>query len=1361
VIQPVRFYAYIIALYLLLIPGGATANQINTFHRDIPADYIIAGNLDHELGQRWLKARSLSGQGELEQSRIQYILLLHSYPDLLQARYEYVEVLQSLERFKEAEVELELLLEIDPLNLDYKQILGTLFLEHGQERQGMVLLSEVWQEREDVEVGHLLYRAYKQQGLKEKALPVLEALYRQSPDDIRLHEELFTLYLELGDDVKAQNFAPPVTENSPASLKRFIAAAQLHQRLGLEHIAADYWQAVLRKQPDFKLAHENLARYYTQNSRASEALPHKLFLYSRTEDNGRIAGEIGDYYVKANECSQAVFFLERSLASEPDQVERVRGLAYCYRQLGVIVDSAHYFELYLRLQNEPAPADRLSAALVFVEAGMKAEAAEQYRELLVQNPGDLDLLVALAQVETSRARFAQALTVWKQVAKRKPDDLASRLEILSLSEKLGKEDIHTVLTEIHALDKNNHRVSLLLALAAFENGDTAQGWNLFQPLGVCELFSADLLALRGEIYLFLNQPEHGFTDLAEAYRKDVNLPADKVLSYLEVAGVLGRLDIVYQLNQRYQFSQSADLHHVLLYADGLAECGDFPGALALYTQILGSDNRDLWPSAHHGLAEMYGRHGFAFAAEQEDRLNWLESKDSTALLRLVHNGLRQGENGEAEYWLDQYRVSGKGFDPLVYHAEMQLLAADGEPERALRLAADFRQSCRDAGVDCREAEMLIALEKTEILFQEDRLDTAHAAMGSLAETYPDEILPEVYGLKWAEYFELPAGIAPSAEQILQGASGEAGDLYTLQHDAQELGLLDFTTQINRKLYNEHPQSLKYGLALISSLVAKSSFDEALNIIAELQLVYPESFLLRLYGARVSLATGDFQKGLDFIGTTRSDFSLFEPELLRARFLWGLARWDDALRVYAENIKPYAEDEFLREIEALQLQLPPAAEPSLWVRVVKPLAVKRTPLERSFTLSGGTSADAYAVARLGTGFFARKRWQDFFAEELAARKSIRRREFFHAVNQYEAMGDALVEPTLLFDLAGVYASLKRVGDEAVIYEKIQDINPDFPGLAQAMNRNKLQRRPRTGVQLTYLSEEGWGGYKDMTVWQQNVHGWYSPRPRTELFLGATHLYHSAADSEETVQGNEVLAGFTSNVLDYFRIDMSGGVHMLADDYPDKGVFSVSLTGMANDFLKSHIGVERRVVKDTMASLNRGITAEEYTAQATVDLFPRLQVGGKLSRIHYSDDNEMNGYSLWGTLILQPQPNYLYLRGGYEFMDHQDGAGGTGAVLDDGFTEDDHPYWAPVNYWRNQYTLGYQYTYAETLFGHHLPGVVSALYLLEYDSDGELFHHLGAGLHMEITESWIFSFDGAVDFADDYDGCRVDGTLEYRW
>jgi hypothetical protein len=226
-------------------------------------------------------------------------------------------------------------------------------------------------------------------------------------------------------------------------------------------------------------------------------------------------------------------------------------------------------------------------------------------------------------------------------------------------------------------------------------------------------------------------------------------------------------------------------------------------------------------------------------------------------------------------------------------------------------------------------------------------------------------------------------------------------------------------------------------------------------------------------------------------------------------------------------------------------------------------------------------------------------------------------------------------------------------------------------------------------------------------------------------------------------------------------MSGGVHILGDHYPNKGVYDISITGMAGDLFESYIGMKRRVIKDTIASLNRGITVNEYIAQTTIDVFPRLQVGGKLVFANYSDENDMSGYSVWGVLALQTQPDYLYFRLGYEFVDHQNSAGGTGAVLEDGFQKDDHPYWSPVNYWRNQYTLGYKHTYSDDILGRQIPGFLSARYSLDYDSEGELFHQIVTGLHLEVTETWLFSFNGSVDFSDMYDGFSVDCTLDYRW
>ena len=1336
---------------LLLFPCGLYAS--NDVVPDVPADYIIAGNLNHELGQRWLKARGLKGQNEFEQSRIQYITLLESYPDLIQARFEYVQVLQVLGRFKEMAVELEILLDLDPDNVRYKQKLGTLLLEYGHENQGVLLLEDVWQERQDVALGQLLYRTYVKRGLKKKALPILEYLYKQSVNDAQLQDELFVLYIDLDNDQKAQNFAPVLSEKTVHPLSRLILAAHLYERLGLDHLAADYWQAVLKQQPDYQLAHENLVRYYTANSRDGEALPHKIFLYSHTDDDGEIAGEIGDHYVQVSECKQAVFFLKRSLLASPNQVDRQRKLAYCYKAIGETIEAAHAFNEYFKLQSSPSSEDRLNGAIVFDAASMFSKAAYQYRQLLVETPGDVEILSALARVETARGNYDEALTCWKQVAQRKPDDVACRIQILDLSDRLRIDDVHEILVEIHALDQNNHKVSLLLALAALKNGNIEQGLKLFAPLAQRELFSADLLALRGEIFLMLGQPEHSFKDFTEALTKAPDVPVSVVPRLLQVAGILGRLDIVYDLNAKHHFSESGDLSVVLIYAHALAESGDFTGSMKMYEKVIVSGNHGLSLQARQGLGRLYARYHFDYEAEQEDRINWLSSKDSKSILNVVLLALSNNNNDEAEFWLDRYTLSGEGFDSSIYYAEIQLLIADDELEQAVELGQEFDVICNESKADCTETALLIKIQSAQILFQQGEVALAFAQLEQLQHEYKGEILPLVAQLQMAVKLGDSSLRIALQDSLLRMVRADAGDMFELQTVAKEYELFNFARALNRKLYKAHPKSLKYGLALVDSLIAKSYFDEALDVILKLETMYPDTFLLSLNGAEISLAMGEFNQGLTFIAKVeQTDF--YREELVRTRLLWGDFQYDEALRIYENNLTPEVEDSFLSECKVLGVSELPDQNPSLWLRVVGPMADKPSPLEKSFK----SSNNRYAL--VGTSFFADKKWQDLFALEFEVRRAVRRRELFYAVNQFKAMGDQLTEPTLLFDLAGVYSSLNRVGDEAVIYEEINRINPDFPGLVQAMTRNELRRRPRTGVTVQYNEEDGRDGYKDIRKWQHEVRGWYSPKPRREGVIAASHLYYNG-DKGKSVRGYKMEMGVSSNVLDHFQLEMNGGVHLLGDDYPNKGVFNVSITGMAGDFLESYFGMKRRVVNDTLASLHRGIIKDEYTARATVDLFPRLHIGGELIFADYSDDNDMSGYSFWGILILQTQPDYVYFRFGYEFVDHKNGAGGSGAFLEDGFQGDDHPYWSPVNYWCNQYTMGYKHTYADNILGHQIPGFLSANYSIDYDSEGDLFHHVSTGVHLEITPSWLFSFNGSVDLGDEYDGYNLDTTLEYRW
>ncbi len=236
---------------------------------------------------------------------------------------------------------------------------------------------------------------------------------------------------------------------------------------------------------------------------------------------------------------------------------------------------------------------------------------------------------------------------------------------------------------------------------------------------------------------------------------------------------------------------------------------------------------------------------------------------------------------------------------------------------------------------------------------------------------------------------------------------------------------------------------------------------------------------------------------------------------------------------------------------------------------------------------------------------------------------------------------------------------------------------------------------------------------------------------------------------------------SKFFDSLQLQATVGGHALSGNHASVGVYDFSATGLAGDRFESYIGLRRQVVDETLASVGRILTAQVYEARAELDLLPRLQAGGEVRRTEYSDDNEMNGYSIWFSSVLVPEPHFVKATVLYEFLDAQGENEATGIVLSDGFSADDHPYWSPVNYWRNHFGLHYKHKLSDDVLGRSTPSFFTAGYSFSYDVAEDTVHVFQAGFNMEISNSWIIKVETEFEESDRYRTRDFFGTLLYRW
>ncbi|MEN8256901.1 MAG: tetratricopeptide repeat protein [Thermodesulfobacteriota bacterium] len=1318
-----------------------------------------------ESGQEWF-ASWMAAREEVRQERPVaalnlYKWLLSQRPELLEARWEYVQLLLVLERHEAAGENLEILLDRNPDNLFYQQAQGVLLLSTGKTRRGVVYLARVWAaDNERFDVGMNLYKAYMTLGEKVKALPVLEGLHRKKSDDVSLQKALFHLYVEQGNDQQAQALGASLANSEEASFDLILLVAQVHDRLGLTHLAAEYWQKLIVFRPDYSPAHAHLGEYYSAQGREAEALPHLLHGYSKDPNNNILAGRIGAIYADSHKYAKAISFLEQYLREFPDHIQENLLLAQSYKATGDVNKSARFFDLYLRLEKNP-PADiRLQAAEVFTDTGDKKKAVDQYQSLVTGEGGNEKYLVNLAKNLTATGQYNQALAEWQKIAASQPEDIASRLEMVSLYEILGRRaDMVAMLEEIHSIDANNHLVTLKLAEFYFLQGNSSKGWQLFEPLMALEFFSPEFLAVRARIYYFLGLPEHAFKDMAEVVGKDDASDRNR-LDFLDIAGSLGRLDVV-----REQADLLADKALFLLpagrlvYARALARSGELIKAQNLYKGLLSEGTLEVQVQARLDMAEVYRLYGFLNEAEQAYRIAWLEGHDLQALFGLVDINLVLGNIREAEAWFDIIPTDSKKYRCQRSLYEIRILNDLEEYEDALFLAKELLSSSAAVCSSEQRVEVDVLLAAAYLGEGDDDISLSTLSALVASGTKHTHVYTQIVRLheEMGEETKVKEAIA----QALEFADSDLG----LLSDLMEVSLTDHLYQMasasGRSLRDKASLSLGFLLRYIRILELNGEFDEADSVVNNLLATYPENGLLNLFGARLALSLGNYEKGLVMIEKALAfNDKWYDALLLKARLNWALFHWQEAFAVYAQALTPMAEQAFLDQCAAKKLELPPYEEVSMWMKVIQPMG-RPSPLQRSLGADFAMNSNYKSVARQAADFYADYRWQITINRELAARKSVQRREYHRAVKQYGGLLRDEDDPTLLFDLAGLYSSLDRVGDEGMIYRRLQDFNPDFPGLIEAMNRNHLKRRPQTGFYFKHGEKTGRKGYYDLASDDYGTSVWFSPSPQKEIKVSAARIHYESPTSHNSRYANKADLLLASNFYDYLQFQATVGGQALSGDNASVGVFDFSVTGLAGDRFESYIGIKRQVVTDTLASVERLLMAHIYEASAELDLMPRLQAGGELGRTEYSDDNVINGYSIWLSSVFLPEPHFLKATIFYEFLDAQEKNEAVGVLLDDGFTTDDHPYWSPEHYWRNHFVIDYKHKFSDDVLGRSTPSYLTAGYSFSYDVNEDTAQVFRAGINVEISKSWLLKIDSSFEESDKYRTRDLLGTLLYRW
>ncbi len=1308
----------------------------------------------------WDEARQLVRAGRPAAAVPLYEKLLAMRQGLEAAQWELARLLLQMGREDAAVRQLELLVEMAPGNLDYLLTLAETLGHLGAGARSAELYRRVLlREPDNPQALSGLALALVGQGKGLEALPLFEALWQRDPNRPGLCRDLGRLYYALGEFEKATPLLLSLAREENAESEDLFWAARVLDRRGLEKSAAEQWERLAGRAPKNPEIRAQVAAYYLRAGTDEKALPYLLPLLQEGQVPPQLFKRLGTIYLGMQRPREALAYFERYVEVRPKDKEVLRQMVELHAALGNRTRSLHALDRFLSLEANPDLEELARAAALHEESGGYRQAVALYDRILLSTPDDPQVLAKRAKALLAAGDEAEAEAMWAYLSSR--EKLLEVLEIL------------------HAQEPGNSKVLERLARMYIDRGELARSLPIFARLAALGTRSPAILVAEASVHERLQRAGKALALYEEALAGGA-APPEVRLRCLRLAGRLGLQEKVLLHDRALEESRGfpAAPEERLQIAEALGQAQLFSEAEQRYAQLLAEFAGDalVRSSAFLGLARLYRARELPFEEEQALRQAYLAGGPKAEVLAgLFGLALTEKRFPEAELWLAALESQGESFLPggdsapgcqspgsiLLFRA--RLLAAQGESRGALKLLRSPGRplpaaSAGGAG-DCppSSAGNEACLLATRLLLEEGRLEEAESLLSSCSARDGDFSV-QVLRFRLARGRGRTAAAEELLARVVAGASEDPQRLLQLLSSLHAHNLYPEVWRIADEAARLHPASIALSLFAARARLAHGESRAAIPVLEQVIREFPEHELAGVLLAREYFHNGRFPEALSLSGsgTVRPDLTL-----LRARILWAQQEWKEAARIYAEALEPGIAEQIKREGQVAGVELPLREEESLWRRLVVAEIDRETPLDRMMRPEGFLARDAAPGAALLASHYAGYRWEKRFALEQEAREALLNRDYLAAGAYLRRLVREYPEdPSLRFDLAGVYSRFGQLGNEAALYGDIVGMGVEFPGVEEAWQRNDLKRRPSFSLGYGYRREDGRGGHKALrSTWQEGRLR-YAHRPQQSWEGVVSRLEYRDLDRPAGIQGSRALLAFESILNEHLTVRAGGGGEALEDGQPDTLLLDLAVDGRLSDRLTGSLSYGRDANRDTLASLRRNIIEEEYKAKLAVDLLSSLQVGGGLSNWGFSDSNAMQGYDFWAAYTLFLDPASLRLSYTHDYR-NADSAGGGGPLLVDGFASSEHPYWTPVDYWENRFSIAFRHQLSADQFGRGVPSYYDLEYSLAYDGRGLPSQSWRGGFFVELTPHVMLEATAELLSGEEYRVRQVFLGAAYRW
>jgi tetratricopeptide (TPR) repeat protein len=383
----------------------------------------------------FLVARELELEGQLAEAFEAYARAAEKDPESAYLQRKLAELAARQGRFEEALEHAERAHALDPEDADARIFLGTLYRVSRDVAGAERVLRGADGQPVSPEAAALLLSIYFESDRLEDALAAAEWMIASRPDSVRSYLAAASVYERMGRPAEAERVLREALEQEPGNVAAYAALARSRRERGDREGEIAVYQELLERNPDHATTLTALSEAQMALGHEAEAIDTLRLLVRKHPDDLRALVRLGALEYETGRYAEAAQRFEEALGQRPQEYEFTYFLGLARERAGATDAAAEVLSTIPPSHERYADA-RVQLAAIHEQAGDYARAIEELEAARVRSPSRrLDFY--LASLRARSGDFVGAVSFLEGLLQQAPgdDEVLYNLGVLYHEEK--------------------------------------------------------------------------------------------------------------------------------------------------------------------------------------------------------------------------------------------------------------------------------------------------------------------------------------------------------------------------------------------------------------------------------------------------------------------------------------------------------------------------------------------------------------------------------------------------------------------------------------------------------------------------------------------------------------------------------------------------------------------------------------------------------------------------------------------------------------------------------------------------------------------------------------------------------------